>query len=162
MKKCKVTIALNAGPKHFYLAPDAETLYLLTTKTIEDNKGKKHKELLQFHPDIEVVTLEHNEYAEIEWAGCQNFHDEGIETIRTNLVRLAKASKLTSKNSHNCISVHFGWILNDQLRFTNHRKSGVRVKMLEKKDKQMDFNELFQDEETMEEMMSKAEVISVC
>jgi hypothetical protein len=161
MKKCKVTLALNAKPRSFCLAPDAETLYLLSTKTIKSN-DKNVKLSLQLHPDIEIVTLRYGEYIEAEWNGCQNFHDEGIETIRTSFVRLVRSSKSASETGPDSISVHFGWILSDHLRFTNHRRSGMRVKMLNEHDEQFNFNELFPDNLTIEDMIKEDRNLDLC
>jgi len=158
MKKCKVTLALAAKPKYFYLAPDAETLYLLTTKTIKDNTKRSAKETLKFHPDIEIVTMKHGDWAEIEWNGCQNFHDNGIETIRANYVKIVKVTK-ASVDSPESITIHIGWILCEQLGFVNHRKSGVRVKMLSKNDEEFNFKELFHDDENYDDEAQKSHVV---
>lgn len=161
MKKCKVTLALAAKPKLFYLAPDAETLYLLTTKTIRDNAKRNVKDTLKFHPDIEIVTLKHGDWAEVEWYGCQNFHDDGVETIRMNYVKIVKVSKAAS-DSPESITVHIGWILSEHLRFVTHRKSGVRVKMLSSKDEQFNFSELFQNSDDIEGSIQESDVLSSC
>ena len=161
MKKCKVTLALAAKPKLFYLAPDAETLYLLTTKTIKDNVKRGVKETLKFHPDIEIVTLKHGDWAEIEWNGCQNFHDDGVETIRMNYVKIVRVTK-TSTDSPESITVHIGWILAEHLRFVNHRKSGVRVKLLSEKDEQFNFEDLFQGLDVDDGSLQESEVLSSC
>lgn len=158
MKKCKVTLALTAKPKLFYLAPDAETLYLLTTKTIKENNKRNIKETLKFHPDIEIVMLKHGDWAEIEWSGCQNFHDEGLETLRMNYVKIVRVSKALPEAPES-ISVHIGWIAGDQLRFTNHRKSGMRVKMLSEKDEQFNFKELFHSEEIADDLTQQSQIV---
>lgn len=151
MKKCKVTLATKARQKNFYLAPDAETLYILTsTKPI-----KNHDSILKDHPDIEMVTLNSGEWLEVEWNGCQNIAD-GKNVIRTNFVRLIKISKLSSgDDSDALISLHFGWLLSDHLRFINHRRNGVRVKVLNKKDEQYNFSDLFQDNQTIEDLFNE-------
>lgn len=153
MKKCKITLAPKAKKRFFYLAPEAEMLYFLA---ITKNK-KRVKTLLKSHPDIEAISLSPGQWIEVEWTGCQNIND-GVETIRLNCVRIAKASKLSSKNDHDAlISVHFGWMYGEDLRFINHRKSGMKVKMLDAIDEQFDFSELFHDNETLEDMLSKLE-----
>jgi len=161
MKKCKVTLALNAKPKIFYLAPDAETLYLVATRTIKDDNKRNIKEILKFHPDIEIVSLKHGEWAEVEWNGCQNFHDDGIETIRMNYVKMIKVSKPIPEVPES-VTVHMGWVLADDLRFTNHRKSGIRVKMLSKNDDQFNFQEIFQNVDDVENLVHESEVLSSC
>lgn len=155
MKKCKVTLAAKAKQRFFYLAPDAETLYVLSNKT----NSKNLSAILKKDPIIEKISLEPEQWLEVEWNGCQNIHD-GVKTVRVNCVRLIKSCKLTTgDDSDSLVSIHFGWILNDHLRFTNYRKNGMRVKMLEKNDEQYNFDDLFQDNQTIEDMIKELENI---
>ena len=155
MKKCKVTLSTKSKQRFFYLAPDAETLYFLSLKSDKKNIDS----LLMTHPSIEVVPLGHDEFMEIEWNGCQNIFD-GIRITKMNYVRLVRG--VNSSRGDSIISVHFGWIFGDSLKFVNHRKYGVRVKMLSKKDDQFNFDELFQDNETIEDMIKKTEILDLC
>ena len=157
MKKCKVTLSSKTKKRFFYLAPDAETLYFLSLKTNKKNIDS----LLKTHPSIETVSINYDEFVEIEWNGCQNIFD-GLRTTKMNYVRLIKASHGDQNTmSDSLISVHFGWIFSDNLKFTNHKKSGVRVKMLSTKDDQFNFDELFQDNETIEDMIKKTEILDL-
>lgn len=143
MKKCKITLAPKAKQRFFYLAPNASTLYFLAVSSSK----KKVRALLKSHPDIDVISLSHGQWLEVEWAGCQNMYD-GIETVRVNCVRLIRASKLSSSDDRDpMISAHLGWMYMDDLKFTNHRKAGMKVKMLETSDEQFNFAELFEDDE---------------
>jgi len=164
MKKCKVTLAPKAKQRLFYLAPDAETLYLLATRTFKPNKKSQSvSSILKYHPEIEIVSLNPDEWIEAEWNGCQNFHDEGFDTIRINCVRLVKAGRLSPTDEpDSMVSIHFGWMFNDHLRFVNHRRNGMRVKVLGRKDEQFNFNELFPDNLTLEDMLRQDENLDLC
>jgi hypothetical protein len=159
MKKCKITLDQGAKKKFFYLAPNAELLYLTaaisTNKTIIKN--------LKSNPDVEEICLDQNEWIEAEWNGCQNVTDD-FSTIRMNYVRLVKVSKLTSnqENDDALVSVYFGWMLRDHLRFKNHKKNKLCVKLLESTDEQYDFSELFQDNETADDIIRNSEVSNSC
>jgi len=148
----------GAKQKCFYLAPNAEMLYLLsatsTNKTIIKN--------LKSNSDIEIVNLDQEQWIEIEWNGCQNIYDdEG--TTRMNYVRLIKIMKLTSsEDSNSLISAHFGWMLGNQLRFGNYKRNGMKVKLLSKEDVQYDFSELFHDNETYEDILKKDKEADLC
>lgn len=158
MKKCKITLDPGAKQKRFYLAPNAEMLYLLaatsTNKTIIKN--------LKSNPDVEAVNLDQDQWIEAEWNGCQNVQDdEGL--TRMNYVRLIKVVKLTSgDDSDSLISVHFGWILGNHLKFGNYKKNGMKVKLLSMEDDQYDFSELFQDNETYEDIVKKDKEVNLC
>jgi hypothetical protein len=164
MKKCKVTLAPKAKQRFFYLAPDAETLYLLATQTVKSKKKSlSMNAILKSHPDIEIVSFSPDQCIEAEWNGCQNFHDEGYETIRINCVRLVKSGRLSPNDEpDSMVSIHFGWMFNDHLRFVNHRRNGMRVKMLGKKDEQFNFDELFPDNLTLEDMLRQDETLDLC
>ena len=164
MKKCKITLAASAKQRLFYLAPDAETLYLFAIQMIKSKKKSlSGSTILKSHPDIEIVSLSPDQWIEAEWNGCQNFHDEGYETIRINCVRLVKAGRLSlTDEPDSMVSIHFGWMFNDHLRFVNHRRNGMRVKMLENKDKQFNFDELFPDNLTLEDMLRQDEILNLC
>ena len=164
MKKCKITLAASAKQRLFYLAPDAEMLYLLATQTIKSKKKSLNgSTILKSHPDIEIVSLSPDQWIEAEWNGCQNFHDEGYETIRVNCVRFVKVGRLSlTDEPDSMVSIHFGWMFNDHLRFVNHRRNGMRVKMLENKDKQFNFDELFPDNLTLEDMLRGDEILDLC
>lgn len=148
MKKCKVTLAPAAKQRFFYLSPDVETLYFLAARA---NK-RSLASALKTHPDIEIVSLKPGQWIEAEWNGCQNVHDEG-ETLRLSFVRLIKAANFSPDEPGTLLSVHFGWMYTDHLRFTSHRKNGMKVKVLVPEEEQFDFSELFQDNETIEDMI---------
>jgi len=159
MKKCKVTPSSNTKQKFFYLAPDAETLYMISRCD-----KKKLIQSLKSHPDVEIISLKPEQWLEIEWNGCQNIYDNsGRNFVKMNYVRMIKVTKLTSgDDSDSLISVHFGWMLSDQLRFTNYRNGGIRVKMLKPHDDQYNFLDLFHDNEILDNMMKKDESTMVC
>jgi hypothetical protein len=152
MKKCKITLEQGAKKKFFYLAPNAELLYLTaaisTNKTIIKN--------LRSNPNVEEICLDQNEWIEAEWNGCQNVTDD-FSTVRMNYVRLVKVSKLTSNQESDdaLISVHFGWLLRDHLRFKNYKRNKTNIKMLNESEDQYNFSELFQDNKTPEDMLKE-------
>jgi len=152
MKKCKITLAPRAKQKFFYLAPDAEVLYFLSAGL----KPKAAHLMLKSCPEIEIVSLSHDQWIEVEWNGCQNIFEDN-DTFKSNFVRIVKASKLSmSEESDSLVSLHFGWLLGDQLKFVTHKSSGMNVKMLTEEDEQFNFRELFQDNETPEEVINSS------
>lgn len=151
MKKCKITLEPGAKKKFFYLSPNAELLYLIaavsTNKTIIKN--------LKLNPDVEMISLDQNEWIEAEWNGCQNVKDD-FSTVRMNYVRLIKVSKLNNqKYDDSLVSVHFGWMIGEHLRFKNHKKNKMTVKLLEINEEQYDFSDLFQDNKTAEDILKE-------
>ncbi len=142
MKKCKIKLVdSKAKQKRFYLAPTAEMLYSIASKFTNKTLIKK----LKSNQDIEIISLdpEQEEWIEAEWNGCQNVLIDD-KLVRMNYVKLIKATKLTSgDDSDALISIHLGWMLKEQLSFTNHKKNGMKVTLLSKDDEQYDFYELF-------------------
>ena len=158
MKKCKITLEPRAKQKCFYLAPSAEMLYLVSAVSTK----KKWIKNLRSNPDIDMISLDHDQWIEAEWNGCQNIRDD-FDTVRMNFVRLIKIAKLTSgKDSDALISIHFGWILGNHLKFNNHKNSGMKVTLLSKDDEQYDFSELFQDNDTHEDITKKLKIENLC
>jgi len=152
MKKCKITLEPGAKKKLFYLASSAELLYLVsaisTNKTIIKN--------LKSNSEIEIITLDQNECIEVEWNGCQNVTDD-FATTRMNYVRLIKISKSSLNNDDALVSVHFGWMLREHLRFKSYKKNKMSVKLMDFCEDQYDFSELFQDNKTHEDVIRELE-----
>jgi hypothetical protein len=154
MKKCKVTLAPGeTKTKYFYLFPDAALLHRLAQKTTEKNLNN----LLKHHPEVEVVSLKRNQWIEVEWNGC-DIHYESGRCISTSFFRLAKAAHTSKKiNEGSLLSLHFGWMLSDHLRMNDQVCNGVKVATMLEDDEQFDFSELFQDNETSEDILKSAE-----
>lgn len=151
MKKCKITLSDNIKSKSLCLFPDAETLYSIV------NAGSKRtlNGLLKSHPESEIITLKRGQWLEAEWNGCQNFF-RGNYCTKISFVRIAKATSTKKKNEGSLISVHFGWILNDHLKFSDGINNDLKTKNLNDYDEQFNFSDLFQDNETIEDILKSA------
>lgn len=158
MKKCKITLAPKAKQRFFYLALDADVLYFLSSGS---SKRSIHT-VLKSCPDIEVISLNPGEWIEAEWNGCQNIYEDN-KPIRMNYVRMIKASKFSPKEeSDSLVSLHFGWILGEQIKFIDHRKNGMKTTLLNENDEQFNFKELFQDNEMIEDLSEKIKLVNLC
>jgi hypothetical protein len=92
---------------------------------------------------------------EVEWNGC---HIDYINNkpISTTFLRLIKATSSAKKiNDGSLLSIHFGWILSDHLRLIDGIKEGVKIQSLTEDDEQFEFADLFQDNETIEDIVKK-------
>jgi len=155
MKKCKVTLAEGARNKFFYLFPDAEIVQTL----VEKSTKKSLAALFKSHPESEMISLKRGQWLEVEWNGCQISYFENKD-IRINFLRLIKATNVPRKKSKegSLVSIHFGWMLNDHLRFLEGNRDDMNVHVLKEYDEQFDFSELFQDNETVEDILKKGGV----
>jgi len=152
MKKHKITLPDGeTKTKYFYLFPESTVLHNLVKKSIKKNLNN----LLKTHPEVEVITLKKGQWLEVEWNGC---HIEYIDNkpISTTFLRLIKATASAKKNNDgSLLSIHFGWILSDHLRLIDGIKGGVKVQSLSEDDEQFEFADLFQDNETIEDIVKK-------
>ena len=152
MKKHKITLAEDeTKTKYFYLFPESVVLHNLIKKSSRKNLNN----LLKTHPEVEVVSLKRGQWLEVEWNGC---HIEYINNkhVSVEFLRLIKATSYPKRsNDSSLISVHFGWILGEQLQLIDGTKNGIKVQTLEKEDEQFEFAELFQDNETIEDIIKK-------
>lgn len=163
MKKCKINlIESNDKQKNFYLSPTADLLYKLASRFSNKTLIKK----LKSNSEIEIVSLEpgENQWIEVEWNGCQNIINDNKKMIRMNYVKLVKISKLSSgDDSDALISIHLGWMLKEQLSFSNYKKRGMKVTALSKDDEQYNFSELFQSyDEIIKNILSPVEIDNRC
>jgi hypothetical protein len=152
MKKHKITLSDGeTKTKYFYLFPESTILHNLIKKSSRKNLNN----LLKTHPEVEVITLKRNQWFEVEWNGC---HIEYIDNqhVSAAFLRLIKATSSPKKiNDGSLISVHFGWMLSDHLRLIDGIKDGIKIQTLSEEDEQFEFSELFQDNETIEDIMKK-------
>jgi len=154
MKKCKITIDnLAEKTKQFYLFPEPSILHTLVRKSTPKNL----KNLLKNHPLVEVVTLRKGQWIEAEWNGCENYY-ENNSCVATSFLRLVKATYSAKRVDNALLSIHFGWILSDQIRMLDRVHEGIRTELLTKEAEQFDFSELFQDNETTEDLIKKQEI----
>lgn len=155
MKKCKITLPETGTKiKHFYLFPESTLLHSLVL-----NANKKNLEfLLKSHPEVEIITLKRGQWLEVEWNGC-HVHWHNNSPISASFLRIAKASVSSKKkNEPSLLSVHFGWILTNHMRLAeDDTYAGVIVKDMTDVEEQFDFDDLFQDNETIEDMVKKYE-----
>ena len=154
MKKCKITLSEDGTKvKHFYLFPDSNLLHSLTV-----NSNKKNLDtLLKSHPEVEIVSLKKGQWLEVEWNGC-HVHWVGGQPVSVSFLRIARVASSRRKNDSSLLSVHFGWILTNHLRLIESNSlNGLSIKELSSKDEQFDFNDLFQDNETIEDIIKKHE-----
>jgi hypothetical protein len=154
MKKCKITLAAGeTKTKYFYLFPEANLLHTLAKKTAEKNLNS----LLKHHPEVEVISLKRNQWLEVEWNGCDVAFING-KYVSTSFFRLAKAAYVSKKmDDSSLLSLHFGWMLSDHLRMVDQEINGIKVATLSEDDEQFDFSELFQDNETTEDILKDQE-----
>lgn len=154
MKKCRVTLAdAETKTKFFYLFQEPKLLHSLVCSTSRKNLDK----LLKTHPEVELVSLKKGQWLEVEWNGCEIFYN-GKSHVSTTFFRLIKAAYVPKKNSDSSLlSIHFGWMLSDHLRITDGEKNGIKIELLKLSDEQYEFSELFQDNETVEDMIKKQE-----
>ena len=160
MKKCRVTLhELETKTKYFYLFPDSTTIHKLCRVTC--GSTKELKKLLKSHPEVEVITLKKGQWLEVEWGGCHIFY-EGNKPISTSFFRLIKATNI-KKNVHDnsLVSIHFGWMLSEHLRMCDGYYSGMFITMLAEDDEQYEFSDLFQDNETIEDLTKKIDTHKV-
>lgn len=115
---------------------------------------KNQDSLLRNHPEVEIVTLKRGQWLEAEWNGCHISYDGG-RPISASFLRLIKAAASRSNKEGTLLSVHFGWILSDHMRFVEGSRNGIHTQVLEEIDEQFDFSELFQDNETVEDLVKK-------
>jgi hypothetical protein len=156
MKKCRVTLhELETKTKYFYLFPDSTTIHRLYKNA--GGSTKELKKLLRSHPEAEVITLKKGQWLEAEWSGCHIIY-EGSKPISTSFFRLIKATNI-KKNLHDnsLVSIHFGWMLSEHLRMCDGYHDGTFVTLLSSNDEQYEFSELFQDNETTEDLIKKAD-----
>jgi len=151
MKKCKLTIQDSAEKtKYFYLFPESALLHTLAKKSTSKNL----KNLLKNHPLVEVVTLKKDQWIEAEWNGCDISYENG-QCISTSFLRLVRATYKAKRVDNALLSVHFGWIFSDQIKMIDRVHDGIKTEILTEKDAQFDFSELFQDNETTEDLIKK-------
>lgn len=155
MKKCKITLSQSGTKaKQFYLFPESSLLHSLIL-----NANKKNLDfLLKSHPEVEIVTLKRGQWLEVEWNGC-HVHWHNNCPISASFLRIAKASSTSKKkNEPSLISVHFGWILTNHMRLIEgDGYNDIHVSSMSEEDEQFDFSELFQDNETIEDIVKKYE-----
>lgn len=154
MKKCKITLeGSGARAKFFYLFPESSMLHSLVAASTKKNRDS----LLRGHPEVEIVTLKRGQWLEAEWNGCHISYDGDGRPTSASFLRLIKAA-INPKNAEGTLlSVHFGWILSDDMRFVDGTKDGVCTRTLHDDEEQFDFSELFQDNETIEDLVKKQE-----
>lgn len=154
MKKCRVTLAdSESKTKFFYLFQEPRLLHSLACSTSRKNLDK----LLRTHPEVELVSLKKGQWLEVEWNGCEIFYS-GKNHTATTFFRLIKAAYAPKKNSDSSLlSIHFGWMLSEQLRVVEGEKDGIKVEFLRESDEQYEFSDLFQDNETVEDIIKKQE-----
>ena len=153
MKKCKITLEEGGTKsKYFYLFPESSMLHSLVAASTKKNQ----EALLRNHPEVEIVTLKRGQWLEAEWNGCHISY-EGGNTTSASFLRLIKAATTAKNKDGTLLSVHFGWILSDHMRFVEGTRNGIHTTMLEDEDEQFDFSELFQDNETIEDLVKKQE-----
>ncbi len=152
MKKHKITLPDNeTKTKYFYLFPESTVLHNLVKKSSKKNLNN----LLKTHPEVEVITLKRGQWLEVEWNGC---HIDYIDNkhVSTTFLRLIKAASAAKKtNDGSLISIHFGWILSDHLRLIDGVREGIKIQTLSEEDEQFEFADLFQDNETIEDIVKK-------
>jgi hypothetical protein len=153
MKKCKVSLSgEETKTKYFYLFPESSLLHSL----VANSEKKNIINLLKKHPEVETVSLRRGQWLEVEWNGCHIDYSKPVPTS-VSFLRLIKATMSPKrKNDGSLISVHFGWILTDHLRLIEGEKSGIQIKSLHDEDEQFNFEELFQDNETIEDLIKKS------
>lgn len=158
MKKCKITLE-ESGTKvrYFYLFPESSMLHSLAAASSKKNQDT----LFRKHPEVEIVTLKRGQWIEAEWNGCHICYNDKKEPISASFLRLIKAAVSPKNKEGTLLSVHFGWILSDQMRFVEGTRDGIKTQILEEVDEQFDFSELFQDNETVEDLIKKQEKESI-
>jgi hypothetical protein len=135
----KVRVELKAGvnrPKTLLLFESPEALYAWLMR-IDDEEPY----------DSFNVDLNPGDYLEAEWMGCECVYD-GVDTrhIRLDLVRMAKAMP-TKNGSGMLVSIHYGWLSSDQMKFKNSADSISRTTLLmTEADCKLDLPVLFNDE----------------
>lgn len=158
MKKCKITLEESGTKvKYFYLFPESSMLHSLVAASAKKNQDS----LLRNHPEVEIVTLKRGQWLEAEWNGCHISYDDNNRPISASFLRLIKATSSPKNKDGSLLSVHFGWILSDQMRFVDGVKNGLRTQTLVETDEQFDFSELFQDNETIEDIVKRQEKESI-
>ena len=158
MKKCKIALEENeTKAKYFYLFPESSMLHSLVAATTKKNQDS----LFRNHPEVEIVTLKRGQWLEAEWNGCHIFYEKNGRPISASFLRLIKATANPKSKDGSLLSVHFGWVLTDHMRFVDGTKGGIRTQTLNDQDDQFDFSELFQDNETIEDLVKKQEKESV-
>lgn len=156
MKKCRVTLPdLDKKTKHLYLLPDSSAVHEICKKSTD---GRTLRKLFREHPETEIVTLKKGQWIEAEWGGCHISY-ASRDPISASFFRLIKATSFKkSFEDSSLISIHFGWMLSDHLRMCEGYFNGLIVNMLEKDDEQYEFSELFQDNETIEDLTKKVDL----
>lgn len=139
MKKVKLSLVnkhiINAQESVTYdLFHSPEALYVW----LQDHQSDDSISIIDI---ADVVTLNNQEYAEVEWLGCEYLHINSSKSIRFDNVQFIKFSPAKISKGK-VINVYQGWILQSPkiLQFKTITTEQIVMQLLTPDDEQFDYN----------------------
>lgn len=134
MKKVRIQLAPNVAEGEIHLYESVEALFEGVYSGIPPEEDEF----------CYIITLRDDEYAEVEWLGCEIDYSPDGKTTTYNYVRLAKVLNPGSESGL-VVSVYVGWSLSDAIPFAG--LTGENLVIHKITESTIDFRKILEEDE---------------